>query len=130
MSQDDGGYKLYHYDPSMAAAVVFVILFSATSVLHGWQMVRSRCNIAIPLVIGGLRMSPLLHERNSRSVLNLADQLLLFSGSYWIYWPSHLQQGVTELDFRSLHPPGYISLSCTCQSLHPHPTSTSNAANT
>jgi hypothetical protein len=51
--QDDGGFKLYHYDPSMAAAAAFIILFIVTSTVHCWQMFRTRCWIVVPLVIGG-----------------------------------------------------------------------------
>jgi hypothetical protein len=51
--QDDGGFKLYHYDPSMAAAAAFIILFIIASVIHCWQMFRTRCWIMVPLVIGG-----------------------------------------------------------------------------
>lgn len=53
--QDDGGFKLYHYDPSMAAAAAFIILFVIVSAVHGWKMFHTRCWIMVPLVIGGLR---------------------------------------------------------------------------
>jgi hypothetical protein len=52
--QDGGSYALYHYDPSIAAAAVFVLLFLATTAFHCWQAIRLRCAIAIPLVAGGL----------------------------------------------------------------------------
>jgi hypothetical protein len=48
-------FKLYHYDPTIAGGVIFVLLFLATTVLHSWQLFRKRGWIAIPLVIGGLR---------------------------------------------------------------------------
>jgi hypothetical protein len=54
--QDDGGFKLYHYDPSMAAAAAFIILFIIASATHCWQMFRTRCWIVVPLVIGGFCM--------------------------------------------------------------------------
>ncbi|WQF85843.1 Putative RTA-like protein [Colletotrichum destructivum] len=47
-------FKLYHYDPSIAAAVIFVLLFLATTLLHCWQLVKSRCWFFVPLAIGGL----------------------------------------------------------------------------
>lgn len=53
--QDEGGFQLYHYDPSVAAAVIFALLFLVTTLYHSWQMIRTRCWIAIPLVVGGLR---------------------------------------------------------------------------
>jgi len=53
--QDDGGFKLYHYDPSMTAAAAFIILFVIVSAVHCWKMFHTRCWIMVPLVIGGLR---------------------------------------------------------------------------
>lgn len=53
--QDGSGFKLYHYTPSIAGAAVFIVLFLGTTVCHSWQVVRTRCWIAVPLVAGGLR---------------------------------------------------------------------------
>jgi hypothetical protein len=53
-ARQDGGYKLYHYDPSISAATVFVVLFSVTTIYHTWQAITLRCGIATPLVVGGL----------------------------------------------------------------------------
>ncbi|ENI01011.1 hypothetical protein COCC4DRAFT_204740 [Bipolaris maydis ATCC 48331] len=53
---DNGGtidFKLYRYNPSMAAAVIFIILFLLVSGLHLYQMVRTRTWILVPFVIGG-----------------------------------------------------------------------------
>ncbi|KAH0419613.1 hypothetical protein CcaCcLH18_14346 [Colletotrichum camelliae] len=47
-------FKLYHYDPTVAGAVVFVFLFLATTILHFWQLIRSRCWFLIPLAVGGV----------------------------------------------------------------------------
>jgi hypothetical protein len=62
--QDDGGYKLYHYDPSISAATVFVVLFSVTTIYHTWQAITLRCGIATPLVVGGLSEFPVLPHPN------------------------------------------------------------------
>ncbi|KAH7090302.1 RTA1 like protein-domain-containing protein [Paraphoma chrysanthemicola] len=54
---DDGenvDFKLFRYDPSMAAAVIFILLFLFISVLHLYQMVRTRTWIFIPFVLGGI----------------------------------------------------------------------------
>lgn len=45
-------YKLYQYDPSMVAAVIFIILFLVTSLLHTYQLVRTRTWYFIPFCIG------------------------------------------------------------------------------
>ncbi|KAF5987308.1 RTM1 [Fusarium coicis] len=46
-------FKLYHYDPTVAGAVIFTILFLATTLLHSWQLVRGRSWFVIPLNLGG-----------------------------------------------------------------------------
>lgn len=52
--QANSDFKLYHYDPSVAAAVVFVLLFLATSIYHVWQMVRSRTWFFLAFIVGGI----------------------------------------------------------------------------
>ncbi|KAL2817580.1 putative RTM1-like protein [Aspergillus granulosus] len=46
-------FKLYRYDPSIGAAVVFVILFLIASGIHTYQAIRTRTWFLIPFVIGG-----------------------------------------------------------------------------
>ncbi|KAJ6109076.1 RTA-like protein [Penicillium sp. IBT 16267x] len=46
--------NLYGYDPSIVAAVIFVILFTATTGYHIWQLTEARCWYFIPFVIGGI----------------------------------------------------------------------------
>ncbi|KAF4434514.1 RTM1 [Fusarium acutatum] len=50
----DGGFALYHYDPSIAAAVIVALVFIGVTLLHFWQLVRERCWFMIPLAIGGI----------------------------------------------------------------------------
>ena len=52
-------FKLFRYDPSMAGAVIFFILFLVVSVLHLYQMVRTKTWILVPFVIGGFCKSML-----------------------------------------------------------------------
>ncbi|KAE8164552.1 RTA1 like protein-domain-containing protein [Aspergillus tamarii] len=47
-------FSFYHYDPSMAGAVIFIILFAGTTLFHIYQMVRTRTWFFIPFVIGGI----------------------------------------------------------------------------
>ncbi|KAF6843736.1 RTA1 domain protein [Colletotrichum musicola] len=47
-------FKLYHYDPTVAGAVIFVLLFLATTCFHFWQLFKSRCWFLIPLAVGGI----------------------------------------------------------------------------
>ncbi|KAJ9618633.1 hypothetical protein H2203_008835 [Taxawa tesnikishii (nom. ined.)] len=46
-------FKYYHYNPSMAAAIVFIILFLATSAVHTWQLAKRRTWYFIPFLLGG-----------------------------------------------------------------------------
>jgi hypothetical protein len=55
--QDDAAepvFKLYHYDPTIAGAVIFVLLFVGTTFFHVYQLWRARTWFMIPLVIGGV----------------------------------------------------------------------------
>lgn len=61
MANEDNGFKdfkYYQYDPSMVAAIIFVILFAASSFLHTFQMIRTRTWFFIPFVIGGICKVP------------------------------------------------------------------------
>lgn len=58
MANETVEFKLYRYDPSMAAAIIFIILFLLATALHLYQMFRTRTWIFIPFVIGGVCMNP------------------------------------------------------------------------
>lgn len=51
---DPNRFVYYRYNPSLEAAIVFVILFALTSFLHSYQIAKKRTWYFIPLVIGGL----------------------------------------------------------------------------
>ncbi|KAH8431142.1 uncharacterized protein LDX57_008801 [Aspergillus melleus] len=48
-----GGWKAYEYYPSMAAAVIFILLFIVVNLLHTYHLIRTRTWFFIPLVLGG-----------------------------------------------------------------------------
>ncbi|EXJ56537.1 hypothetical protein A1O7_06881 [Cladophialophora yegresii CBS 114405] len=52
-SDPDPDFKLYHYDPSLGAAILFIALFLAASCLHLYQLIRTRTWFFIPFVVGG-----------------------------------------------------------------------------
>ena len=58
MSDSSYSFKYYRYDPSIAAAVIFVLLFASATGLHTYQMVRTRTWYFVPFVIGGFCKSP------------------------------------------------------------------------
>jgi hypothetical protein len=45
-------FKLYRYDPSLAANVVFVVLFAAVAIGHTVLLTKKRVWYFIPFVIG------------------------------------------------------------------------------
>ncbi|GFF54678.1 putative RTA1 domain protein [Aspergillus lentulus] len=53
MSTEDSTWKYYRYDPSLPAAILFIILFALSSFLHTHQALRTRTWSFIPFVIGG-----------------------------------------------------------------------------
>jgi hypothetical protein len=53
-SGDEGAqYMLYRYEPSLAAAAIFTALFFLVTLLHTYQLLRTRTWIFIPFVVGG-----------------------------------------------------------------------------
>ncbi|PYH44566.1 RTA1 domain-containing protein [Aspergillus saccharolyticus JOP 1030-1] len=46
-------FKYYYYDPSLAAAVIFIICFLITSIWHTYQLIRTRTWFFIPFLVGG-----------------------------------------------------------------------------
>jgi len=51
--ESHNGYYLWHYVPSIAAAILFAILYLAITGAHLWRMIQSRTWFCIPFVIGG-----------------------------------------------------------------------------
>lgn len=52
-------FEYYRYSPSIAAAVIFIVLFSSSTALHIYQLIRTRTWIFLPLALGGLSMQSL-----------------------------------------------------------------------
>lgn len=57
---DDGTFKLYRYDPSMGAAVIFIMLFVAVTGLHLYQFVKTKTWFFACFIIGGLSKANLV----------------------------------------------------------------------
>ncbi|KAH7123151.1 RTA1 like protein-domain-containing protein [Dactylonectria macrodidyma] len=53
-ASDDSGFKLYHYDPSFAGAVIFALSFGAVSIRHLQLIFKTRTWAFIPFFIGCL----------------------------------------------------------------------------
>ncbi|KAG9497590.1 hypothetical protein J7337_010451 [Fusarium musae] len=48
------GYIFYNYNPNMVAAVIFIVVFGLSALLHTYQLIRSRTWYFIPFLIGCL----------------------------------------------------------------------------
>lgn len=55
---DEGGFKLYHYTPSFAGAVIFAVLFSAASIRHVHIIIRKKTWFFVPFLVGCLCKPP------------------------------------------------------------------------
>ncbi|KAF9693213.1 hypothetical protein EKO04_008781 [Ascochyta lentis] len=51
---DPTAWVPYRYHPSLVAAIIFVVLFAITTILHIYQVVRKKTWYFIPLVVGGM----------------------------------------------------------------------------
>ena len=47
-------FILYHYTPTLVGAIIFAVLFSATSLHHSIQLIRYRAWFMVPVLIGGI----------------------------------------------------------------------------
>ncbi|KAJ6007400.1 hypothetical protein N7540_011376 [Penicillium herquei] len=47
-------WVFYYYDPSTAAAAIFIVLFGLSSVMHFYQLLRTRTWFMIPFLVGGI----------------------------------------------------------------------------
>ncbi|KNG48359.1 hypothetical protein TW65_04881 [Stemphylium lycopersici] len=54
MAGESVDFKLFRYNPSLAAAIIFIVLFFTVTALHFYQMLRTRTWIFIPFVVGGV----------------------------------------------------------------------------
>lgn len=66
---DDGGldeFKYYNYVPTMAGAIIFILLFLVATVIHFYQMIRTRTWFMIPFCIGGVCQYGPSHKSDSR----------------------------------------------------------------
>lgn len=52
-------FRYFHYSPSLAAAVLFIVFFSVPTGIHGYQMLRQRAWLMSPFLLGGCCRSSL-----------------------------------------------------------------------
>jgi hypothetical protein len=51
---DPAAWVPYRYHPSKTAAIVFVVVFAITTILHTYQVCKRRTWYFIPLIVGGI----------------------------------------------------------------------------
>jgi hypothetical protein len=63
MAEDNihGDFEFYHYQPSLPAAVIFIVLFATTTIYHVFKLIKARTWYFIPFVIGGICKSSLVN---------------------------------------------------------------------
>lgn len=71
-------FSYYEYLPSKAAAVVACLIFIIITLLHTWQLFRTRTWFFIPFVIGGFC------KYKVNLLKNLEANTLCNSRSHWI----------------------------------------------
>ncbi|KAE8373050.1 RTA1 like protein [Aspergillus bertholletiae] len=48
------GYYVWNYVPSVAAAIIFILLFLAITSFHFWKIYKTKVHVTLPFAIGGL----------------------------------------------------------------------------
>ena len=54
MADSQSDFVYYHYKPSLIGATIICVIFAASSVLHTYQLIRTRAWYLIPLLIGAV----------------------------------------------------------------------------
>lgn len=93
-----GEFKLYHYDPSFAAAVTFAVLFVAVSIRHIQLLFRKKTWCFIPFLIGCLCKDP--NKSWNFHTLTLSTAI---SRSYRIYCTSYICQRNPRVDSKTVY---------------------------
>jgi hypothetical protein len=73
---------LFEYDPSVAAAIIFAVLFGIAMVTHAYQLIRTRTWFMLAFLIGGICEYPRAHPSiiNSRQPAKNFSPLVEFGG--------------------------------------------------
>jgi hypothetical protein len=51
---DDDEFRLYHYTPSLALAIISTVVFGILTIAHIHRMIRTRSWFCIPFIVGGI----------------------------------------------------------------------------
>ena len=113
-------FRLYHYRPTEAGAVIFALLFLSTTLWHSWQVTRYRIWIMTPTIVGGLCMcfsaaaAPELASIRRTKLKELIMMLSKYSSSHWLRRPFCFRKRNPRLDFRAIHYSINLASCCAC----------------
>ena len=54
LNMGDSDFIAYHYVPSLAASIVFAVVFGTSTAVHLYQCFRTRAYYMLPLIVGGI----------------------------------------------------------------------------
>lgn len=78
----DAEWALYRFAPSMAAAVVFAIMFLLVTIVHVFQMIRTRTWYLTPFCLGGACESKEHPHAYPLPRFVLLERFLMIHGQY------------------------------------------------
>lgn len=117
-------FSFYRYTPTVAAAAIFCILFLLSSILHLFQMCKTRCWYLTPLVVGCFCAFMPRHSSFETFTIWLTFNYG-FSWVYWLCWPRCIWDRKSRLlDTRAIPHSEHVHFACTgiiC-SVHLHDT--------
>lgn len=47
-------FKLYRYTPTLAGAIVALVVFAVLTAVHFWRLIRARSFYFVPFLVGGI----------------------------------------------------------------------------
>ena len=113
---DDGGlsdFEFYKYVPNIGGTVFYIIVFLLTTVLHTYQMIRTRTWFMIPFCIGGVCKSTYLPVPLSAC---MSMQLIwsACSRNHRLYRPRRLARSSARLYHRRVRCTVNLAARCAC----------------
>jgi RTA1 like protein len=75
-SNSDPKFELYRYDPTLEGAVLFSLLFLATTVLQLYQLIKTKTWYFIPIFIGGVCNSRVARANRKVEVVGYIGRIM------------------------------------------------------
>lgn len=106
-------FSFYRYTPSIAAAALFCVLFFLSTILHLFQMWKTRCWYLTPLVVGCF--CAFIPSPSYYKPLTIALTFNpIHSWVYWVCWPSRIWSTKSRLlDTGTISYSKHVYFACT-----------------